>query len=319
MTFTPGTAWSTFTTNLIHVATNATDSVNGNTLYASFDTYFVTSTNIVADLTPPTVFINAPTNGATIAGTASVIGTAADNVAVAKVEVNIDGGAWSIASGTTNWSFSLNTQNQLNGTHTISARATDTSSNPSSITSVTIHVFNVSGAYLARISAGNPSNVTDCAANVWVKDQAYTLGSFGYSGGTAGYINNAISNVCTNVYSLYQRERYGNFSYLFDCPAGIYETTLLEAEMWTNVPNGRVFNVFIEGQQVLTNFDIFAAAGGKYIPVTGCSPTSSPMRNLRLISFPSSTTLVPPGSKSARSATSTATPTASRLVDARVL
>src|ERR1700693_2939480 len=56
--------------------------------------------------------------------------------------------------------------------------------------------------------------------------------------------------------------------YLFDCPAGIYETTLLEAEtFWTNV-NQRVFNVFIEGQEVLTNFDIFATAGGMNIPLT---------------------------------------------------
>ena len=81
-----------------------------------------------------------------------------------------------------------------------------------------------------------------------------------------------ISNVCTSVYPLYQRERYstttGSFRYLFDCPAGVYETTLLEAETWTNVPNGRVFNVFIEGQQVLTNFDLFATAGGKNIPIT---------------------------------------------------
>jgi alpha-amylase len=268
MTFTPSTAWSMFTTNLIHVATNATDSVSGNTVFASFDTYFVTSTNIVADLTSPTVFVSAPTNGSTIAGIILVSGAATDNVAVTKVEVSVDGGSWSMASGTTNWSFSLNTQYLLNGTHTISARATDGSSNVSSIVSITVRVFNVPGAYLARISAGNPSNVTDCAANVWVLDQAYTAGSFGYSGGTAGYINNAISNVCTNVYSLHQRERYGTFSYLFDCPAGVYETTLIEAEMWTNAPNGRLFNVIIEGQQVLTNFDIFVAAGGKYIPVT---------------------------------------------------
>jgi glycosidase len=268
MTFTPSTTWSSFTTNLIRMATNATDSVNGKTLFAPFETYFVTSTNIVADLTPPTVSISAPTNGATVAGTVSVTGTAADNAAVAKVEISIDGGTWSTASGTTNWSFSLNSQNQLNGAHTISARATDTSSNPSSVPSVGIRIFNVPGAYLTRISAGNPSNVTDCVANVWVMDQAYTPGSFGYSGGTAGYLNNAISNVCVGFYPLYQRERYGNSSYLFDCPVGVYETTLLETENWTNAPNGRVFNVFIESQQVLTNFDIYAAAGGKSIPVT---------------------------------------------------
>ena len=131
---------------------------------------------------PPTVVIGSPVNGSTVTGTLSVMGTASDNVAVAKVEVSIDNGGWSIATGTTNWLFSLNTATILNGLHTISARATDGSGNVSTIPSLTVRVINVPSAYLARISPGNPSNVTDCATNVWVADQAYTPGSFGYSG-----------------------------------------------------------------------------------------------------------------------------------------
>src|ERR1017187_782932 len=117
MTFTPSGGWLPSTTNRVDLATNAVDSVNGNTLYAAFDTYFVTSTNTIADLIPPTVVINSPANGSTVAGTISVSGTAADNVAVASVQLSIDGGAWLTASGTTSWSFSLNTQNILNGMH----------------------------------------------------------------------------------------------------------------------------------------------------------------------------------------------------------
>jgi len=273
MTFTPSSAWSSFTTNQIHITTNATDSVSRNTLYAPFDTYFVTSTNIIADLTPPMVTLDAPTDGSTITGTVLVTGTASDNVAVSKVEISIDGGTWTTVSGTTNWSYSLNTQNMLNGTHTISARATDSSSNISSIDSISVRVFNVPGSYLARISAGDPVNATNCDSTVWIKDQAYTLGSFGYSGSSAtGFVNHAISGVCSNAWRLYWWERYstasGGFSYLFDCPSGVYETTLLEAETYWSGTNQRVFNVFIESQQVLTNFDIFATAGGRNIPVT---------------------------------------------------
>lgn len=70
----------------------------------------------------------------------------------------------------------------------------------------------------------------------------------------------------------YQRERYstssGGFLFLFDCPIGVYETTLLEAETYWSGPGQRVFNVFIEGQQVLTNFDIYSAAGGKNLPLS---------------------------------------------------
>ena len=273
MTFTPSSAWPTFTTNLVHLGTNAMDSVTGNTFFAPFDTYFVTSTNIVADFTPPGVVLNFPVNGSTVSGSTLVSGTASDNVAVAKVEVNVDGGTWSTAAGTTSWSFSLNTQNLLNGQHTIFARATDTSGNPSSVPSVTVRVFNVPGSYLARISAGDPVNATNCDSTVWIKDQAYTLGSFGFSGTTAtGFVNNAIVGVCTNAWRLYQWERYsqtaGGYSYLFDCPAGVYETTLLEAETFWSAANQRVFNVFIEGQEVLTNFDIFATTGAKFVPLT---------------------------------------------------
>ncbi|HXI83612.1 MAG TPA: alpha-amylase family glycosyl hydrolase [Verrucomicrobiae bacterium] len=54
MTFTPSTAWPVFTTNLAHLATNAVDSVDGNSLYAPFDTYFVTfTTNTITTSSSP--------------------------------------------------------------------------------------------------------------------------------------------------------------------------------------------------------------------------------------------------------------------------
>ena len=132
--------------------------------------------------------------------------------------------------------------------------------------------FNVPGNYVQRISGGNPANVTDCSGNLWLLDTAYSFGAFGYSGGTTGYLNNVISGVCSSAQSLYQREHYstssGGFYYEFDGPEGVYETTLLEAETYWNGPGKREFNVFIQGQQVLTNFDIYAAAGGMNIPIS---------------------------------------------------
>jgi glycosidase len=274
MTFTPSGGWSPSTTNLVHLGTNTMDSVTSNTLYGAFDTYFVTSTNTVADLTPPTVAIDTPTNGATVVGTLVISGTASDNVAVASVQFSIDNGAWITASGTASWSYSLNSQYMLNGLHTIYAQATDTSGNVSTIPSVTVNVFNVPGAYLTRVSPGDPYTVTDCTANVWVKDQTNAFNSFGYTGNSlTGFVNNAIVGICSNAYRLYQWERYstpggGGFSYLFDCPEGIYEIQLLEAETYWSTNGQREFNLLIQGQQVLTNFDVFAAAGGKNIPIT---------------------------------------------------
>jgi hypothetical protein len=216
--------------------------------------------------------MQSPTNGAVIAGNLTISGIATDNVAVAKVEYQFDNDAWQPAGGTTTWSASLNSSNFLNGPHQISVRATDSSGNISTTNSVGVSFFNVPGSYLQRVSGGNPANVTDCSGNVWLKDIPYSFGAFGYSGGTTGVVANSISGICSGAQSLYQRERYstssGGFYYEFDCPEGVYQITLLEAETYWSGAGEREFNVFIQGRQVLTNFDIYAAAGGENIPIT---------------------------------------------------
>ena len=271
MTFTPSAAgWPGSTLITVRVTNSAIDSVSGNAMYSPYQMQFYTAAE--STLIPPTISLQTPTNGAVIAGNLQISGTASDTVAVAKVEFQFDNDAWQTASGTTSWSASLNSSNFLNGPHQISARATDSSGNISTTNSVGVWLFNVPGSYLQRVSGGNPANVTDCAGNVWLKDMAYGFGSFGYSGGTTGYVANSIIGICASAQSLYQRERYntssGGFYYEFDCPEGIYQITLLEAETYWSGPGEREFNVFIQGQQVLTNFDIFAAAGGQNIPIS---------------------------------------------------
>ena len=273
MTFTAGgIGLPGLTTNVLRIGTNAMDAVSSNTFYAPFETYFVTAASSFSDTQSPTIFISMPVNGSTVSGALSVSGLASDNIGVQKVEISLDSGDWILASGTNSWSYSLNTANLPNGLHSLSARATDTSDNVSSIDSVTARFFNIPGDYLQRLSAGNSVDVTNCDSTVWIKDQAYSLGSFGYDGGSAEFVGNTISGICASAQSLYQHDRVSSpadgFRYLFDCPAGIYETTLLEVEKVASSPDQRVFNVFIEGQQVLTNFDIFSATGGTNIPTT---------------------------------------------------
>lgn len=62
---------------------------------------------------------------------------------------------------------------------------------------------------------------------------------------------------------VYQTNRYGNFSYSIPglSPADTYTVRLHFAEIFWTAAGKRVFNVTINGTQVLTNFDIFAAAG----------------------------------------------------------
>jgi beta-glucanase (GH16 family) len=117
-------------------------------------------------------------------------------------------------------------------------------------------------------------------------EQAATLGAFALavnSGGTAAgqfladaYVSGgtqaAMSSASIDTTGLiapapqavYQAERYGNFTYTFPgLISGVtYKVRFHSAETyWTDVGQ-RQFNLFINGAQVLTNFDIFATAGG---------------------------------------------------------
>ncbi|HEY6790564.1 MAG TPA: putative Ig domain-containing protein, partial [Trebonia sp.] len=93
-----------------------------------------------------------------------------------------------------------------------------------------------------------------------------------FAGGTAASTTHAITT--TGVTSpapqaVYQSNRYGNFTYTVPgLTAGASYTVRLHfaEEYWTTA-GSRTFNVLINGTQVLTNFDIFATAGGEYIAV----------------------------------------------------
>lgn len=64
----------------------------------------------------------------------------------------------------------------------------------------------------------------------------------------------------------YQSERYGNMTYtLPNLTAGTnYRVRLHCAEIYVAGAGRRKFNVLINGTQVLSNFDVFATAGGKF-------------------------------------------------------
>ncbi|HWZ87720.1 MAG TPA: malectin domain-containing carbohydrate-binding protein [Polyangiaceae bacterium] len=113
-------------------------------------------------------------------------------------------------------------------------------------------------------SGGASSLAIDCggpAAAPYVADIDFTGGS------TINHANtidvSGVTNPAPQV--VYQSGRLGNFSYALQGYAANSSHTLRLhfAETFFSTTGSRVFNVSINGSQVLTNFDIFAATGAK--------------------------------------------------------
>jgi predicted amidohydrolase len=95
------------------------------------------------DELPPTTAIASPASGATVSGSVAVTANASDNVAVAHVELWIDG-VLSATDTSSPYVFSWNTTAVANGTHTLQARAYDAAGNVGSSSTVTVNVSNAS-------------------------------------------------------------------------------------------------------------------------------------------------------------------------------
>jgi hypothetical protein len=77
---------------------------------------------------PPSVSITAPADATVASGTAAISGTSAaqGSAGISQVQVAVDNGAAQPATGTTDWSYNLDTTTLSNGIHTVIVTATDT-------------------------------------------------------------------------------------------------------------------------------------------------------------------------------------------------
>lgn len=114
-----------------------------------------------------------------------------------------------------------------------------------------------------RVAPGATASYTDHDGNVWAPDT-------GFTGGMTSATATPITIDKTNDSPLYNAERYGTFRYAFPVANGSYIVTLGFAETYAAITAAgqRQFNVSANGQQKLSNFDIFAEAGGRNIAVT---------------------------------------------------
>ncbi|HEY6005001.1 MAG TPA: DUF4038 domain-containing protein [Anaeromyxobacter sp.] len=129
---------------------------------------------------------------------------------------------------------------------------------------VTASVGILSGGASVTVAAASAPryqvNGGGAAAGTFSADQLFSAGS---TFRTAGAID--VSGVASPApAAVYQTERYGNFTYAFGglTPGASYVVRLHFAEIWWTTAGSRLFDVAINGVQVLSSFDVFAAAGG---------------------------------------------------------
>ena len=133
--------------------------------------------------------------------------------------------------------------------------------NPGLSSSSTIEIKK--GIPVIRVNSGG-AQFTDAQGNVWEGDH-------NFNGGTTYREDNAIKGAPPDLQPLYRDSRYAygdtSFSYSFPLPNGAYQVKLKWAEYRTaaEVAAQKIaykMKVSINGQNVLTNFDPIAAAGG---------------------------------------------------------
>jgi hypothetical protein len=127
------------------------------------------------DTEDPVVSITSPTDGQTVSGLVDVNVNATDNVAVEKVELRIDGDLHA-TDLTSPYLFSWDTTQETNDTHTLSAKAYDTSTNAATSTLVTVTVDNT--------TPNKPGDIND-DGKVDIFDLSILLSNWGASGGIA--------------------------------------------------------------------------------------------------------------------------------------
>lgn len=185
-----------------------------------------------------TITASAGTGGSiTPSGTATLAAGANQTYSIAAAagykiaSVAVDGASLGAVSS---YSFS-----NLNANHTIAA--TFVASTTSTSTGTTTFAVNSGGTQYASTTG-----------TTYLADTKY-------SGGNIGTTTATIANTTDDA--LYQKERYGNFSYSIPVTNGSYSVTLKFAETYFSASGQRIFSVTINGQTVISNLDIYATVG----------------------------------------------------------
>jgi len=253
---TPGGENTTVTSGLTSTSFSNTGLTNGQAYYYKVQAINVAGTatsNEVGPLTPQP----------SLPGSTTLSGSAGNT------QVTL---SWTTSSGATSYNI------YQNGTLKTNTGNTNLSANVTGLTNGTSYNFTVAGVNSA--GTGSQSNSValtptsgstmvlgiacgNSAQSPYVADVDFSGGAV--SSGTTTTISTAgVTNPAPQ--SVYQHARKGTCTYTIPgLTAGASYTVRLHFAEYAHTGTGqRQFNVSINGTQVLTNFDIFAAAGGEF-------------------------------------------------------
>jgi hypothetical protein len=193
--------------------------------------------------------------------------------------------SWSAGSGATGYNVYRGTAFDGEATTPI-ASISGTSYTDTSVTNGTLYYYEVAASNSIGVSGDAPQiTMTPMASSSLTTSGAVSIDCGGsaaspfvadtdFGGGSTSSTTHAIntSNWLTSPVppqSVLQTNRHGQMTYTMGgfTPGSKRTVTLYFVEHYFSAAGQRLFNVIIDGSQVLSEFDIFADAGGQYIAV----------------------------------------------------
>lgn len=212
---------------------------DGSSIYPSVDYTFSSS----APTTTPTVAITSPTANQTIKENINVAVNATSSKGISRVDFYIDSTLYQ-SDTSAPYVFAVDTTELSNGAHQFMVMAYDNANQMSSNT-VNVTIDNLPSSLY--VNAGGES--VSWQGKTWQNDQSYT-GASSKSSYKLPFAN-----------PVYNTVRFGNFTYKLAVTNGPHLVKLKFAETYFKIPSQRVFNVLINGKQVIQNLDLAKEAG----------------------------------------------------------
>lgn len=177
---------------------------------------FTVSNVTSGDTTVPTVNLTSPAQGSTVSGTVNITANASDNVGVVGVQFLLDNQPLGAVDTSAPYTFSWNSLQVSNGTHTLSAVARDAAGNLGYATSVVVVVNNANQAPTTMTLSNSTVSATAPAGSTvgfFTNNDPDIGDTFVYtlvSG--AGATNNSLFNIQGNALKLNQSLAIGSYS-----------------------------------------------------------------------------------------------------------